>query len=165
LINTVHIRHYTACDADALADIFNRAVAEIASAAYAPAEIAAWLDGGLTAEESHARCSDGRTTWVAANDRDDAIAFTDLEDDGHIDMLYCLPDWARRGVASALYRELEAAARHRGMTRLYVEASEIAKPFFARHGFTRLHRNDFVHNGVATHNYAMEKRLGPASAT
>ena len=45
------------------------------------------------------------------------------------------------------------------MTRLYVEASEFAKPFFARKGFALLHRNDFTMDGVAVHNYAMEKRI------
>ena len=155
----MHIREYETRDALALADIFNRAVAEIAPAAYSPDEIEAWLDGGMEAGETDARCSDGRSVWVAADDHDMAIAFIDLEDDGHIDMLFCQPEWAGRGVASALYKTLEASALQRGMPWLYVEASEIAKPFFARKGFALLHRNDFTMDGVAVHNYAMEKRL------
>lgn len=152
------ICHYIVSDAPSLASIFNRAVAEIASAHYAPAQVAAWLHGGMEAGETHVRCSDGRSVWVAADDTDTAIAFIDLEDDGHIGMLFCQPEWAGRGVASALYREREASARQRGMARLYVEASEIAKPFFARKGFALLHRNDFTMDGVAVHNDAMEKR-------
>ncbi len=153
------LRHYIASDASTVADIFNRAVSEIASTAYTPEQIAAWLGGGMEAGETHVRCSDGRSVWVAADASDTAIAFIDLEDDGHIDMLFCQPVWAGRGIASALYAELESSARQRGMSRLYVEASEFAKPFFARKGFALLHRNDFTMDGVAVHNYAMEKRL------
>lgn len=155
----MNVRKYEASDAAALADVFNRAVAEIASAAYKPEQIVAWLGGGMEAGETDVRCSDGRSVWVATDDTDTAIAFIDLEDDGHIDMLFCQPEWAGRGIASALYAQLEASARQRGMPRLYVEASELAKPFFARKGFALLHRNDFTMDGVAVHNYAMEKRL------
>ena len=64
-----------------------------------------------------------------------------------------------RGIASGLYAQLEASACQRDMPRLYVEASEPAKPFFARKGFALLHRNDFTMDGVAVHNYAMEMRI------
>ena len=130
------IRMYEDRDAASLADIFNRAVSETASKHYAPDQITAWLGGGMEADETHARCSDGRSVWVAADESDAAIAFIDLEDDGHIDMLFCLPEWTGRGIASALYDHLESDARRRGMTRLYVEASELARPLFQHKGFT-----------------------------
>jgi putative acetyltransferase len=155
----MYIRKYDSSDAAAVAEIFNRAVGVIAADIYSPEQIAAWVDGGMEADETHVRCSDGRTVWIAADASDIAIAFIDLEDDGHIDMLFCQPEWARRGVASALYTVLEAFARDRSMARLYVEASEVALPFFTRKGFALLHRNDFTKAGVAIHNYAMEKRL------
>ncbi len=117
------VRFYTAGDAAAVAAIFNRAVSDIASRVYTPDQITAWLDGGMTADETQVRCSDGRSVWVAVDDTDTAIAFIDLEDDGHIDMLFCQPEWIGRGVASALYQQLETTARDRGMPRLYVEAS------------------------------------------
>ena len=110
------VRYYIASDASALADTFNRAVAEIASTAYPPEQVAAWLGGGMETGETHVRCSDGRAVWVATDDADTAIAFIDLEDDGHIDMLFCQPDWAARGIASGLYAQLEASARQPGLT-------------------------------------------------
>ena len=102
---------------------------------------------------------EGRLVLIAADPADNPVAFIDLEDDGHIDMLFCTPGWAGRGVASALYRELETLARRQNMKHLHVEASEIARPFFARHGFTLTRRNDFEIGGVAIHHYTMEKPL------
>ncbi|WP_373503558.1 GNAT family N-acetyltransferase [Aestuariivirga sp.] len=153
------IRCYGPGDAVSLAEIFNRAVSETASRHYDPEQIAAWLGGGMEAGETHARCSDGRSVWVAADGSDTAVAFIDLEDDGHIDMLFCLPEWSGRGIASALYDHLESDARRRGMTRLRVEASELARPLFQHKGFTLLRRNDFTLDGVAVHNHIMEKLL------
>jgi putative acetyltransferase len=96
---------------------------------------------------------------VAADESDRPLAFGDLERNGRIDHLYCRPDVAGTGVASALYDRLEAAARDRGIGRLHVDASEPARRFFLRKGFTVLQRREFALGGVAIHNFAMEKRL------
>ncbi len=87
-----------------------------------------------------------------------------MEADGHIHFLYCAPEAAGRGVATGLYEALEQAARERGVARLYAEASEAARGFFVRKGFVVLARRDFDFNGVAMHNYAVEKRLRIAEA-
>jgi putative acetyltransferase len=55
---------------------------------------------------------------------------------------------------------LEAEAQQRGLTRLYSEASEAARRFFLKQGFTVTARRDFAVSGVAIHNYAVQKRLG-----
>ena len=102
---------------------------------------------------------DGRLVLVAVDGNDTPIAFIDLENDGHIDMMFCVPDWAGRGIVSGLHARLEAAAIERGMVHLFTEASEVAKPFFLRRGYKLLHRNDMEIEGVAIHNYAMEKAL------
>lgn len=105
------------------------------------------------------RAADGRLLLVAVDEDDAPLAYGDLEADGHIDHLYCLPDAAGTGVAAALYGEIEAAARARGIARLYTEASEPARRFFLKRGFAVVERNDFEIAGVAIHNFRMEKRL------
>jgi putative acetyltransferase len=88
------------------------------------------------------------------------VAFTDLEPDGHIDRLFCAPEAAGRGVASRLYDAIETAAREQGLERLFTEASELARRFFERKGFTVLERQDMILRGVPIHNYRMAKALG-----
>ena len=83
-----------------------------------------------------------------------------LEPDGHIDRLYSAPEAAGRGVASRLYDATEAAARAQGISRLFTEASELARRFFERKGFTVLERQDNILHGVPIHNYRMAKTLG-----
>lgn len=153
------IRQYRKDDASSVAEIFIRAVTVTGLRGYSHEQVKVWAASGASDDATRERCGDGRLVLVAVDDDDRAIAFIDLEDDGHIDMLFCLPDWTGRGIASALYERLEHIAHERGMSSLYVEASEIAKPFFARKGFALLRRNDFAMDGVAVHNYAMAKQL------
>jgi hypothetical protein len=49
--------------------------------------------------------------------------------------------------------------RARGIARLYTEASEPARRFFAKRGFVEVSRNDFEIVGVPIHNFRMEKSL------
>jgi putative acetyltransferase len=153
------IRPYRARDAAALSDLYVRAIRGLAPRHYAPAQVAAWSGEAASPEETHEKCSDGRLVLVAVNSHDQPLAYIDLEADGHIDMLFCLPEAAGQGIASKLYEALERRARDLAIARLHVEASEGARRFFARKGFAMLTRRDFEVGGVPIHNYAMEKRL------
>ena len=161
----MQLRLYRPEDAPALAGIFRRSITELGVRHYSDAQVAAWLSDAPDAEDMRVRGADGRRVLVAVDDRDRPVAFGDLEADGHIDLLFALPEVTGTGLAGALLEALEAIARAEGMMRLYVEASEAAKGLFARHGFTLVERNDFVMAGVACHNYRMEMRLQRQSSS
>ena len=155
------VRAFKPGDAPALAQIFYRAIHEIARAHYSQQQVNAWAPAVPASERFVARGRDGRILLVAVGESEEPLAYGDVEPDGHIDHLFCKPEAAGSGVAATLYGELEAAARRRGIARLYVEASEPAQRFFLKRGFTTLERNDFELNGVAIHNFRMEKGLEP----
>lgn len=154
----IAIRPYCESDAGALAKVFERAVRGIAARDYAPAQIEAWIGREPKAGRFRAKMADGRRCWVATDGEGQVRAFVDLEADGHIDFLFADPAVAGTGVASQLLDVLEAAARRDGIARLYVEASEAARRFFLKRGYEVLRRRDFEIDGVAIHNYAMERR-------
>jgi putative acetyltransferase len=146
-------------DAAAIADLYLRSVTGLGPRDYAPDQVAAWAGRAPSAEAVAARNADGRTVIVAVDADDRPVAFGDVEPDGHIDFLYCAPEFAGRGAAAAVYDRLEESARAAGVARLHTEASEAARRFFARRGFRELHRRDLDIHGVAIHNFAMEKDL------
>lgn len=157
------IRPYREGDAEEIAALTLAAVRETALTAYSPAQVAAW-----SASYSVQRLMDGAARGdvilVAVAADDQPLAYTVLEADGHLDMLYCHPAHTGKGLAVALLAAAETEARGRGLTCLFTEASELARPVFTRAGYVLLNRRDFtipVEGGeVAIHNYAMEKRLG-----
>jgi putative acetyltransferase len=156
----MEIRPYDAKDAALLADLFVQSVKTIGPRDYSSLQVEAWLSLRPSPERLHHLMVDGRTRLVAVDDSDQPIAFADLENDGHIALLYCSPEMAGARVASALYEELERIARERGVIRLHSEASEAARRLFLRKGFVVTARRQFEISGVLIHNYAVEKILG-----
>jgi putative acetyltransferase len=155
----MRVREYKSADAEALHAIFVRAVREIGRRDYSDAQVGVWAARAPDPSEYTERAQDGRVLLVATDDQDIPIAYIDLEADGHIDHLFCRPDWVGKGIASALYEEIERVAVARQIKALYVEASEASRRLFLRRGFTELKRRDFCMEGVPIHNYAMAKSL------
>jgi putative acetyltransferase len=156
------IREYRPGDAAPMAQLYFESARKLGPRGYTEEQVAAWAPAPAEAAAVHARASDGRLTLVAVDEHDCLLAYADLERDGHVDHLYCHPHAAGRGLAGALVDELTRRAAAQGLERLYVEASELARPVLERKGFGVLHRRDFEVRGVAIHNYAMELRLRPA---
>lgn len=155
----VTIRTYEPRDAAGLADVFFRSVRQVALSDYTAAQVAAWAPERPAPERLHKMATDGRLTLVAVNAQDRAVAFIDLEPDGHIDHLFCAPEAAGHGIASQLYGAVEAAARRQGINRLFTEASELARRVFEKKGFALIERQDKAFRGVPIHNYKMAKEL------
>ncbi len=155
----MRIRSYKPEDSALLAKVIHEAVHAVGKKDYNLAQIDAWSPEPVPSDKFHARVSDGRSVFVAADRDDKPIAFIELELDGHIDCFYCHPNFAGRGVGKALYEQLESAALKAGLPRLYVEASEAARRFFLRAGFTVVRRRDIWRNNIQIHNYLMEKSL------
>ncbi len=158
-MTALRVRPYRDGDAPRLAALFHAAIHGIARNHYSQAQVDAWCPRVPDASRFAARGEDGRALLVAVDENDAPLAYGDVEADGHIDHLFCHPGAAGTGVTAALYAALERVAREQGIARLYTEASEPARRFFLKCGFTETGRNDFDLAGVAIHNYRMEKAL------
>src|ERR1700722_19559137 len=125
------IRPYTSNDLDAVIAVFQGAVRAVASRDYNEAQIDAWTQvdkGGW----SLARGS--KPTWVAEIGSA-VIGFSDLEPDGHLDMMFVHPSYQGIGVATALLATVQVAARSLNLAKIFTEASITARPFFEKRGF------------------------------
>lgn len=151
------IKRYQSSWAREIADLFHSAVHAIAKDDYTQAQKAVWAPTPPDYAFWSQRLANKRP-WVALiNER--IAGFIELDDDGHIDCAYTHPEFQGQGIASALYRKLEAQAKEQGLPRLYVEASKPARRFFAARGFVLVKRNEIVRHGVTLINYTMEKSL------
>ena len=161
----VTIRPYEPRDATGVADVFYRSVREVALSDYTADQVKAWAPGPGDVDQERRRCGDGRLVLIAADQQGRVVAFVDLEPDGHIDRLFCAPEAVGLGIASRLYEAVEAAARERGIRRLFTEASITARPFFEAQGFAVLAPQVVTCRGSEFVNYRMERVLAePAAA-
>ena len=154
---SLRIRSYEAGDAPAIARLFYETVRSVNRAHYSEEQVAAWAPAIPEADGWHARMS-GRLTLVAEAEGG-VVGFAELEEDGHLDMLYVHKDAVGSGVGARLYEAVEREALDRGLGRITTHASITARPFFERRGFRLVREQTVRRRGVALTNFAMERDL------
>ncbi|MDD9153884.1 GNAT family N-acetyltransferase [Plantibacter flavus] len=157
MLDDLRIRCYRDTDARATRSIFERAVRVTAAAHYTPEQLAAWVpeDRADTVLDDWAARRAAVTTWVAELD-DSVVGFTDLDVKiGYLDMLFVDPDAGRRGVGSALIRQVLDEAQAVGLREVTVQVSRTAQPVFERHGFVVVREQRVERRGVLIENAVM----------
>ncbi|NNE88096.1 MAG: GNAT family N-acetyltransferase [Silicimonas sp.] len=145
-------------DADALGDIFYRAVHEGAASRYTAEERAAWVSEVPRGAAWAAKLA--ASDCVVAESGGVLVGFMSRQG-AHFDMAYVVPEIKGTGVAGVLCAVLEGRARAAGVTVMSVEASHLAEPFLARRGWQLLRRQVVERRGVRLANCVMEKQLIP----
>ncbi|KIT15841.1 GNAT family N-acetyltransferase [Jannaschia aquimarina] len=146
-------------DFAALAEIFWRSVHEGAAPRYDAAQRRAWLPRRPTPAQFAQRI-DGQVLRVAARDWI-PVGFMTMTTSGYVDLAFVLPEERGRGTADALLAMLLNHARATGLARLTVRASEMARPFFRRHGWQALAPAPVERNGVTLLSTEMAFDLTP----
>ncbi len=155
------IRKYQSGDHEAIAEIFTRAVHEVACEAYTPAQCRAWSEKRPDPEHWEQRCAAKQPlVFVSAGQ---VAGFLELDPDGHIDCLYVHPREVRKGIASALIDHAVRTCAEASLTRVFVEASLCARLLFEKKGFRVVEERVVELGGEKLVNFAMELRLGDGS--
>lgn len=159
VVDTKRIRDYDAGDAPEIVRLFYETVRSVNRADYSDRQVEAWAPAVPDVQEWHARMNARRT--LVAEEGGVVVGFAELEDDGHLGMLYVRGDTVGSGVGRRLYRAVEREARRSGLARIFTEASITARPFFERQGFRVVREQAVSRRGVTMTNFAMEKPLSP----
>lgn len=123
-----------------------------ASADYTPDQIAVWARlRDIAAWDASMR---RRQSYVAVVN-DQVAGFSDVNEDGYIDMMYVDPEFARQGLARELITFLEKLARSYGAKQLSANVSITARAFFESVSFAVAAEQHPVVNGVVLTNFRM----------
>ena len=144
-------------DVPMLAEIFRASIEELAGEDYSEAQQEAWASAADDDEAFGARLA--RDLTLVATHAGAAIGFASLADNTRIDMLYVHPAAAGQGAAAMLCDALEKLAAARGSKDVTVEASDTARGFFERRGYTAKTRNTVTVNGEWLANTTMVRPL------
>jgi putative acetyltransferase len=151
------LRPYHPNDASSLLALFKDTIRRVNCRDYTPEQIAAWASDAIDPTVWADRF-EGRFV-VVAEEAGQPVGFAELEADGHLDRVYVSADHQGQGVGRMVLTAVVDEARRRGITRLFVEVSITARPFFERHGFTVLAPQVVNCRGVEMSNYWMERSL------
>lgn len=155
------MRAYEPEDAESTWETYFRAIRDTASKDYSPEQVAAWAPDSVDLLEWNDRRSAAHTVVAVLDGR--VVGFSDVTDDGLLDMLFVHSDAGGRGVARALVEAVVVRARELGLSELHTHASRTARPVFERFGFEVRRANDqnWI-RGENLPNYDMRRTLGLA---
>lgn len=155
--SNMRVENYRSKHATDIADLFYASVHSIDNKFYSTEQKQVWAPKPID-YHTWAKRLDIKRPFIAFID-DQIVGFIELDPDGHIDCCYTHPDYQNKGVATTLYQHLVTEAEKRGMKRLYVEASLLARPFFEKQGFRLIKENQVERAGLTLQNYSLEKKL------
>jgi putative acetyltransferase len=144
-------------DVPLLAEIFRAAIEELTAEDYSEAQQEAWAETADDLEAFGAKLAAELT--LVATFAGAAVGFAALADNTRIDMLYVHPAAAGQGAGGMLVDALEKLAAGRGTKEISVEASDTARGFFEKRGFTATSRNTVFRSGEWLANTTMVKPL------
>ena len=139
--------------AEGLAHIFIRAIDETCAKDYSKLQLEAWASAAV--QDGWADRFESSLTLVAFLG-EEAIGFGNIEEGGHLDMLYVHPDYQGMGVASRICDMLESRAEGE----IRVESSLTAKGFFLGRGYEVLEEETVFRNGAPLRRLLMRMRKG-----
>ncbi len=151
------VRSYRPEDAGPASHLFHRAVREGARLKYSEEQVRAWSPEDSVSPGWSDRLSTAET--VVAEDTEGLMGFMSMTPDGYLDLAFVAPEHMGQGISDTIYAVLEGRARAQGVPVLSTQASLLAEPFFARHGWRVTRRQEVEMRGVVLKNAWMEKRL------
>ena len=154
---SITIRKYQTQDLSPVVRLFTDSVHELTAAAYDETQRYAWASRTPNLDTWQQRLQAMET--MVAEDGSTLAGFISYESDGNIDLVYTAPNYARQGIASALYLEAEQQLKAKGVKELHTESSVVARPFFERHGFEVIEEQRVTVRGAHFLRYIMHKPL------
>ncbi len=151
------LRPYADTDLRAIVALFTASVHDLAAGQYDAEQCEAWAPRAPDLQHWQQRLQ--VLNVMIAEAGSELAGFIGYGSNGHIDLLFTAPAAARSGVATALYRHAEQQLRDLSIHELWTEASLLAKPFFAHHGFIVEAEQTVQRNGVSLRRFAMRRKI------
>ena len=124
------VRQATAADRASICGVHRSSARSLGGGFYTHEEIERWV-AAMTPD----RYTPHIDEMVVAEEHGAVVGFAWLGAEGAIHAVYVAPGAAGKGVGSALLKRVEEIAAGRGQTRVTLDASLNAVPFYERHGF------------------------------
>ena len=147
----MELRRYESSDCKEVAELFYNTVHIINAKDYTKEQLDVWATQEVDLEKWN-QSLQGHYSVVAV-DNEIIVGFGDIDKDGYLDRLYVHADYQRKGIATAICKQLEQAVEGKITT----HASITAKPFFKKRGYKVVRKQEVERRGIFLTNFVMEK--------
>lgn len=138
-------------------ETYTASIRSLAAPYYTPEQLAAWAP--IPSDPARWQERLGRLHTIVAESDGMLAGFASYTREGYLDFLFTHPAFARRGVASGLYQQVESGLRAAGTLRVTAHVSLAARSFFARQRFQLDAEERVECRGVYLRRFAMHKDL------
>ncbi len=145
------LRKYISSDCTALAELFYNTVHTVNAKDYTIEQLNAWTTGNIDFEKWNQSFLEHYT--LVAIENDVIIGFGDIDKTCYLDRLFVHSNYQRKGIATAIYNQLEQAVKGNIVT----HASITARPFFENRGYKVVKEQQVKRKGIYLTNFVMEK--------
>lgn len=149
-----HIRPYHPNDIDTILKLFRETVHAVNLKDYSVAQLNAWAPAALNREKWASGLEANFT--VVCHYNGIITGFADIDNKGYFDHLFVHKDFQGQGIATMLADTIEGHARDNRFSKIKVDASITAKPFFEKRGYTVLKEQQVERSGEILTNFLME---------
>ena len=156
-MKNILVRSFANKDAKAAARVFFESIHLGTTEYYNKPQRIAWAAKTPDTGNWRDRLNSQKTFVAEINN--ELVGFMTIAADGYIDLAFVAPHVIGKGVAKALYNEVEIEASRIRITRLYSEASYPARTFFMRQGWSVIKEQSVSKGDVNLTNFIMEKQL------
>ena len=142
--SVVHFRQAEVEDTEGIHAVHTRAILELCSSSYSDEAVQLWA--GRQTPHQYVPSIENEELTVAVSAQGDIVGFGHLalsSESGHGDTCNCevkglfvSPQWARKGIGSALLQNLEKQARAKGFMSMCLKSSLNAEGFYERMGYS-----------------------------
>ena len=147
----MELRRYESSDCKEVAELFYNTVHIINAKDYTKEQLDVWATQEVDLEKWN-QSLQGHYSVVAV-DNEIIVGFGDIDKDGYLDRLYVHADYQRKGIATAICKQLEQAVEGKITT----HASITAKPFFEKRGYRVVRKQEVERRGIFLTYFVMEK--------
>ena len=141
-----------------VAEVYRGAVLATGPRYYDGAQVAAWAAAAERPTELGRMLGRGLAVLRQVAGRPAAVG--QIDDGGHIGLLYVHGDFGRQGHGTAMLQRLIAHARQEGARELSVDASYFSARLFAKHGFTADYEEHAAFGGQRFRRWRMRRPVG-----
>ena len=152
----ITIRLFGDGDPAAAWTLFHDTIHHVNTRDYDARQVAAWAPDAIDPERWRASFDDKHALLAVEGDL--AVGFADLRADGYLDRFFVHHERQRAGIGRRLLAAIEQHARACGLSRIFLEASLTARPFFESAGYRVDEAQTVTVRGVELDNFKMSKR-------
>lgn len=151
------IRAYKKEDKERIVKLFYETVHTVNLRDYNPKQLDAWAPRSIDPEQW---CVAFETDYtLVAEIEQKIVGFANIDRTGYFDRLYVHKDYQGKGIAKMISAEIENYAQKNNLSKILVDSSITAKPFFQNRGYEILKENAVKRCGQILINYTMRKYL------